>query len=142
MVFKANSQCHRRNFQQHTCEAPPAKGLLVYPASLFSQSSQKVYEGRNAVVNIPVKFLWHAFKGFSMMVFIKALLVGAFATQIVLSAHNQPLINRDVVSYIATEQPIALQGVLNNIGANGSKASGARGGVVVASPSTYNPDCK
>ena len=45
-------------------------------------------------------------------------------------------------TWIATESPIALQGVLNNIGPNGSKAPGAAAGIVVASPSTTSPDCK
>ncbi|KAA6413885.1 MAG: glycoside hydrolase family 15 [Lasallia pustulata] len=43
-------------------------------------------------------------------------------------------------NFIATESPIALQGVLNNIGANGAKVPGAASGVVVASPSKSNPD--
>ena len=45
-------------------------------------------------------------------------------------------------TYIATESPIALQGVLNNIGANGVDAPGAAAGIVVASPSMTNPDCE
>lgn len=44
-------------------------------------------------------------------------------------------------SFIASERKIALQGVLNNIGPDGSKASGA-GNYVIASPSKTNPDCK
>lgn len=44
--------------------------------------------------------------------------------------------------FIASEGPIALQGVLNNIGAAGSKVAGAAPGLVVASPSKSNPDCK
>ncbi|EIW74710.1 glycoside hydrolase family 15 protein [Coniophora puteana RWD-64-598 SS2] len=47
---------------------------------------------------------------------------------------------QDVSSYISSEGPIALTGVLNNIGPNGSKAPGADAGVVVASPSTSNPN--
>lgn len=42
-------------------------------------------------------------------------------------------------SFIASERKIALQGVLNNIGPDGSKASGA-GNYVIASPSKTNPD--
>ncbi|KAJ5630604.1 Glycoside hydrolase family 13 [Penicillium longicatenatum] len=42
--------------------------------------------------------------------------------------------------YIKSESSIALQGVLDNIGADGSKVSGASSGVVVASPSKVNPD--
>ena len=45
-------------------------------------------------------------------------------------------------AFIASESPLALQGVLNNIGPNGSKAPGAGSGIVAASPSTSNPDCK
>lgn len=45
-------------------------------------------------------------------------------------------------SFIATESPVALQGVLNNIGATGAKVLGAASGVVVASPSKSNPDCE
>jgi hypothetical protein len=45
-------------------------------------------------------------------------------------------------SYIKSESSIAFQGVLDNIGADGSKVSGASSGVVVASPSKVNPDCE
>ncbi|USW54704.1 Putative glucoamylase, carbohydrate binding module family 20, six-hairpin glycosidase superfamily [Septoria linicola] len=43
-------------------------------------------------------------------------------------------------SWLAAESPIALQGVLNNIGAQGNKVQGAYPGIVVASPSKQNPD--
>ncbi|KAI4264070.1 MAG: hypothetical protein L6R42_000808 [Xanthoria sp. 1 TBL-2021] len=42
-------------------------------------------------------------------------------------------------SFIAYEQPIALQGVLNNIGVEG-KGTGVDPGVIIASPSTDDPD--
>ncbi|OCK81653.1 carbohydrate-binding module family 20 protein [Lepidopterella palustris CBS 459.81] len=45
-----------------------------------------------------------------------------------------------VDSWIATENPIALAGVLANIGSTGLKAAGASSGIVIASPSTSNPD--
>ncbi|OCL04422.1 carbohydrate-binding module family 20 protein [Glonium stellatum] len=45
-----------------------------------------------------------------------------------------------VDSFIVTESPIALAGVLANIGSTGAKASGASSGIVVASPSTSDPD--
>ena len=45
-------------------------------------------------------------------------------------------------SFITSESPMALQGVLNNIGSTGSKAPGAASGLVIASPSTTNPNCK
>lgn len=46
-----------------------------------------------------------------------------------------------LASWLASENYYALQGVLNNIGPNGSKVPGAKPGIVVASPSTSNPDC-
>lgn len=48
----------------------------------------------------------------------------------------------DIDAFVTAERSIALQGVLNNIGANGSLADGAAAGFVVASPSKANPDCK
>ena len=44
-------------------------------------------------------------------------------------------------SFIASESPIALQGILNNLGPSGSLAPGAAPGILVASPSTTNPNC-
>ena len=49
---------------------------------------------------------------------------------------------RDLDSFIASERAIALQGVLNNIGDKGSKAQGASKGIIIASPSKADPDCK
>ena len=43
--------------------------------------------------------------------------------------------------FITSESPIALQGVLNNVGSAGSLVAGAASGLVVASPSKTNPDC-
>jgi len=48
--------------------------------------------------------------------------------------------SNDLDSFISKESPIALQGVLNNIGANGSQVNGASSGIVVASPSTQDPN--
>ncbi|KAF7799714.1 hypothetical protein EIP86_010956 [Pleurotus ostreatoroseus] len=45
-----------------------------------------------------------------------------------------------VDSYISTESPIAKAGLLANIGPSGAKSSGAKPGIVIASPSTSNPD--
>lgn len=45
-----------------------------------------------------------------------------------------------VDSYIATESPIAKAGLLANIGPSGSKSSGAKSGIVIASPSKSDPD--
>ncbi|KAJ7029291.1 glucoamylase [Mycena alexandri] len=45
-----------------------------------------------------------------------------------------------VDSYVATESPIAKAGLLANIGPSGSKSSGAKAGIVIASPNTVDPD--
>jgi glucoamylase len=44
--------------------------------------------------------------------------------------------------FIQSESSVSLQGILNNIGPDGSAVSGASAGVVVASPSKTNPDCQ
>ena len=44
--------------------------------------------------------------------------------------------------FVVKESPIALHGVLKNIGPVGRGAIGAAPGIVVASPSKSNPDCK
>ncbi|OAG04611.1 1, 4-alpha-D-glucan glucohydrolase [Paraphaeosphaeria sporulosa] len=46
----------------------------------------------------------------------------------------------DLASRIEGETTIALQGVLNNFGPDGSEAPGASAGVLIASPSTDNPN--
>ena len=45
-----------------------------------------------------------------------------------------------VDAYYATESAIAKSGLLANIGPSGSKSSGAASGIVIASPSTTNPN--
>ncbi|KAF8629839.1 hypothetical protein AX15_003205 [Amanita polypyramis BW_CC] len=45
-----------------------------------------------------------------------------------------------VDAYYASESPIAKAGILANIGPSGSKSSGASAGIVIASPSTSNPN--
>ncbi|OCH92615.1 glucoamylase [Obba rivulosa] len=45
-----------------------------------------------------------------------------------------------VGAYVSSESPIAKAGLLANIGPSGAKSSGAKPGVVIASPSTVNPD--
>lgn len=46
----------------------------------------------------------------------------------------------DVSSFISSQRSIALKGILNNIGPDGIYSQGAASGVVIASPSTVNPD--
>lgn len=82
-----------------------------------------------------------------MHFFSSAFLWGSVAFQLVLGrvAVKNPrssLLKRDVDSFIETESPIALEQLLCNIGADGCHSSGVDSGVVIASPSTENPDCK
>lgn len=48
----------------------------------------------------------------------------------------------ELENFIAKQGNVSINGVLANIGADGSKAEGASPGVVVASPSRSDPDCK
>lgn len=50
--------------------------------------------------------------------------------------------NGEFNEFIAKQSDISLQGVLANIGSEGSKAGGAASGVVIASPSKQDPDCE
>lgn len=45
-------------------------------------------------------------------------------------------------AFITAQKTISINGVLANIGGGGSKAPGVPAGIVVASPSRSNPDCK
>lgn len=53
-----------------------------------------------------------------------------------------PLATRSLDDFLATENPIAFQGILNNIGASGAYSEGVNPGVVIASPSKQDPDCR
>jgi glucoamylase len=44
--------------------------------------------------------------------------------------------------FVKSEADVSIKGVLANIGPDGSKAQGAAAGLVVASPSRTDPDCK
>lgn len=57
-------------------------------------------------------------------------------TQIFTPLAQPPSLNE----WLETERPIALQGILNNIGSSGSQVAGTRPGIVVASPSKTSPD--
>ncbi|KAI0632385.1 glucoamylase G2 [Trametes polyzona] len=65
---------------------------------------------------------------FTFLATLVGLAVGAFAQ------------SSSADAYVASESPIAKAGVLANIGPSGSKAHGAKAGVVIASPSTSNPN--
>ncbi|RAL61125.1 hypothetical protein DID88_010464 [Monilinia fructigena] len=62
-----------------------------------------------------------------------------FSQAIAISPRESAASYSNLNTFIASERRIALQGVLNNIGPDGSKVAGA-GNYVVASPSKTNPD--
>ncbi|KAL8296726.1 hypothetical protein RB597_006037 [Gaeumannomyces tritici] len=71
-------------------------------------------------------------------------LLGTYAAQIVLGRPNSHQTAArsvsDVDAFIAEQRPIAMSGLLRNIGPDGAYAPGVAPGVVVASPTTVNPD--
>lgn len=73
---------------------------------------------------------------------MRILLLPLAATVFALPAQDvlEPRATGSLGSWLAAESPIALQGILANIGANGAKVAGVSTGVVVASPSKTNPD--
>lgn len=70
-------------------------------------------------------------------IFTLALLTPAVAS----SALHRSRRQSGLSGFIQSESTASLQGVLNNIGANGTGAAGASPGIVVASPKV-NPDCE
>lgn len=68
-------------------------------------------------------------------------LASVLATQAVLGA---PHVARQASldDWLDAQEPIALKGILANIGPDGSKAEGVSAGLVIASPSKSEPDCK
>ena len=83
----------------------------------------------------------------SLPLFIHLAAATNFFAQIPLVAsfpffNNQERATDSLASFLASEGPIALQGVLNNIGSRGALAPGVEAGLVVASPSKADPDCQ
>ncbi|KAI9034999.1 putative glucoamylase/glucan 1,4-alpha-glucosidase [Aspergillus affinis] len=72
----------------------------------------------------------------SMLLRLGQVNASSFPAQVPLAAATEPL-----DSWLARQIPYALDGVLNNLGADGAKSIGASPGSVVASPSKANPDC-
>lgn len=79
--------------------------------------------------------------------FLNILLLGSAALQGVLgraesaSQRRNNAVKRSVDDFLSTESTAALNKLLCNIGADGCQSSGALGGVVIASPSTQDPNC-
>ncbi|RAK73005.1 glycoside hydrolase family 15 protein [Aspergillus fijiensis CBS 313.89] len=69
------------------------------------------------------------------LLLLKAILDTALAT-----SNTETFDAISLAEFIEKETPIAWQGILNNIGADGALAQGAYPGIVVASPSKSDPD--
>ncbi|KAJ5679064.1 glycosyl hydrolase family 15 [Penicillium macrosclerotiorum] len=74
------------------------------------------------------------------MVCLDILTIALLAPVVASSALRPSRRQTSLSAFIQSESSVALQGVLNNIGAKGADASGASSGIVVASPSKSNPD--
>lgn len=83
-----------------------------------------------------------------MHAFSSLFLLGSYAFQTILGRPEpsrmtqREIVKRAVDDFIATEEPIALEQLLCNIGSTGCNSNGVSSGIVIASPSTSNPDCK
>lgn len=77
----------------------------------------------------------HIVLGNMKMIIFLAVIAGVFSIQAPISLQG----NLD--EWLAGETNVALTGILNNIGNKGAWVHGASPGVVVASPSTSEPDC-
>lgn len=86
-----------------------------------------------------------------MRIPMQLIVIGAIFQQVVLASSQQLLTSQTTSSaayglasldrWLEAQEQIALDGVLANIGPNGSKVEGAAAGIVVASPSKSEPDC-
>lgn len=84
-----------------------------------------------------------------MHAFTSILLLGGVVFQTILGRpdafhvrREREILRRDVDSWIATEEPIALEQLLCNIGSSGCHSAGVATGLVIASPSKSDPDCE
>lgn len=77
----------------------------------------------------------------AMQFLTSALLLGSVAVQ---SVAGRPSLaqGNDLSDFVGWETNIALQKLLCNIGPDGCEAKKAKAGVVIASPSTEDPNCK
>lgn len=74
---------------------------------------------------------------------ILRLLLNSLAGVSIHGAFAEPIGPRQgrLSSQIEQQNKIALQGVLSNIGPSGSRAPGASAGIIIASPTTEDPNC-
>lgn len=71
----------------------------------------------------------------------------ALPTLLLAGAQGSPVAQNDrrqtsLDQFVSAQANVSINGILANIGTDGSKAQGAAAGIVVASPSRSNPDCE
>lgn len=67
---------------------------------------------------------------------------GLLVQQALAISRDAPQVDAQLSNFIVKNRPVALQRVLDNIGPDGTKVAGAAPGLVIASPSKADPDCK
>lgn len=77
-----------------------------------------------------------------MLSLSKVLLVLALGHAVTAAPQLSARATASLDTWLSTETSFALDGILANIGASGTYAKTAKAGVVIASPSTENPDCE
>jgi hypothetical protein len=87
----------------------------------------------NSKVNAAVMHLTHIFRALSAA----CLLESALSTPL---EHTKRQASID--DFIQSQVTVSINGVLANIGPDGTKAPGASAGIVIASPSRSDPDCE
>jgi len=86
-------------------------------------------------VNFPEPLTMRSFTSLQKVLVLYASIVVCSVSKVTVHTSGGPSDSNQNDRYASTEEEIALQGILNNIGSAGSKSSGALNGVVVAAPS-------
>ncbi|RYP64376.1 hypothetical protein DL771_008770 [Monosporascus sp. 5C6A] len=102
-----------------------------------------LHHGGNGLLSNSTSFLAEPV----MHAFASLLLLGSYAFQTILGRPDASrtrgegeFVKRSVDDFISSEEPIALEQLLCNIGSDGCHAQGASPGIVIASPSKEDPD--
>ena len=119
----------------------------IFPASKMSgkeRLDRALQKDAQALESVPTPYNSTTSRYFKIMLFLTSLILTFTSLTSVFASplQNAPRATGSLSSWLASESPVALQGVLDNIGSAGSGAPGAKAGIVVASPSKTNPDCE
>lgn len=105
--------------------------------ALHNSSSDSLSSNSSSFLAVPI-----------MYAFTSLLLLGSSVFQTILGRpdvsrmrRENAFVKRAVDDFIEKEEPIALDSLLCAIGPDGCNAKGVSSGIVIASPSTQDPDC-